>query len=242
MKLAAATRAVLAHPDWLDQELAERSLHEFVRQMWRWADPSPFVDSGHIGAICERLEAVSRGEVRRLLINIPPSRHCNSSLVSVFWPAWMWIRSPETSFMAASYAPTLSTRDSVKCRRVIESPVYRKRWGESFGLPLRRSGGSDPRNSLGPSGLAETRNSPARQPASQQESGRLADLRRPGAPPSERRISVTRNTGRTLLGFSAGTAGGSRKAAIGMPRTRPGSGPGSLISVSMTCAGPRPAT
>ncbi len=85
MKPAAATlspaaRAVLAHPDWLDQELAERSLHEFVRQMWRWADPSPFVDSWHIGAICERLEAVSRGEVRRLLINIPP-RHCNSSLV-----------------------------------------------------------------------------------------------------------------------------------------------------------------
>ena len=124
---------LLAHPDWLDQELAERSLREFTHQLWPWVDPSPFRDNWHIGAICEHLEAVSRGEIRRLLINIPP-RHSKSSIVSVMWPAWTWIRHPETRFMAASYAQTLSIRDSVKCRRVIESPVYQRRWGDKFRL------------------------------------------------------------------------------------------------------------
>ncbi len=124
---------LLAHPDWLDQELAERSLREFTRQLWPWVDPSPFRDNWHIGAICEHLEAVSRGEIRRLLVNIPP-RHSKSSIVSVMWPAWTWIRHPETRFMAASYAQTLSIRDSVKCRRVIESPVYQRRWGDRFRL------------------------------------------------------------------------------------------------------------
>ncbi len=131
--LSPAATALLSHPDWLDQELAERSLWEFTRQMWRWADPAPFQDNWHIGAICEHLQAVSTGEIRRLLINIPP-HHCKSSLVSVMWPAWVWIRSPGTSFMAASYAQTLSTRDSVKCRRVIESPIYQRRWGAGFRL------------------------------------------------------------------------------------------------------------
>ncbi len=115
------------------QQLAERSLHEFTRQLWRHVDPSSFCDNWHLGAICEYLEAVSRRQIQRLLINVPP-RHSKSSLVSVMWPAWTWIHHPETRFMAASYAHTLSIRDSVKCRRVIESPVYRRRWGDRFRL------------------------------------------------------------------------------------------------------------
>ena len=131
--LSPAAATLLSNPDWIDQELAERSLHEFTRQLWPWVDPSPFRDNWHIGVISERLEAVSTGEIRRLLINIPP-RHSKSTLVSVMWPAWTWIRCPETSFLMASYAQGLSTRDSVKCRRVIESPVYQRRWEEQYRL------------------------------------------------------------------------------------------------------------
>ncbi len=101
--------------------------------MWPWIDPAPFKDNWHIGCIAEHLEAVSAGQIRRLLINVPP-RHMKSIGVSVAWPAWTWIAAPERRFLFTSYAQGLSTRDSVKCRRVIESPIYQRRWGDGFHL------------------------------------------------------------------------------------------------------------
>ena len=81
--------------DEIDAELAGRSLREFVRQAWPIVEPStPFVPGWHIDAIIEHLEAVTAGQIRNLLINVPP-RHMKSLLVSVFWPAWEWIRFPE---------------------------------------------------------------------------------------------------------------------------------------------------
>ncbi|MGA2716579.1 MAG: phage terminase large subunit [Bryobacteraceae bacterium] len=118
----------------IDQERASRSLREFVRQAWLIIEPStPFVPGWHIDAIIEHLEAISLGYIRNLLINVPP-RHMKSLLVSVLWPAWEWIRSPERRFLYSSYAAQLSIRDSVKCRRLIESPWYQDRWGDRFAL------------------------------------------------------------------------------------------------------------
>jgi hypothetical protein len=68
--------------DEIDAEMAARSLREFVRQAWPIVEPStPFVPGWHIDAIIEHLEAVSRGQIRNLLINVPP-RHMKSLLVS----------------------------------------------------------------------------------------------------------------------------------------------------------------
>src|SRR5215468_10205447 len=120
--------------DELDAEMASRSLREFVRQAWPVVEPStPFVPGWHIDAIIEHLEAVTFGQIRNLLINVPP-RHMKSLLVSVFWPAWEWIRYPERRWLYSSYASQLSIRDSVKCRRLIESRWYRQRWGYRFAL------------------------------------------------------------------------------------------------------------
>jgi predicted phage terminase large subunit-like protein len=118
----------------VERELAERSLLEFVRQAWHVLEPETiFVEGWHINAICQHLEAISRGEIRNLIINVPP-RHMKSLLVSVFWPAWEWIRNPHLRYLYSSYAHSLSQRDSVKCRRLIESPWYQLRWGNRFKL------------------------------------------------------------------------------------------------------------
>ncbi len=69
--------------------LAERSLSEFIRLHWLQIDPSDYVHGWHIDLICEHLEAANRGEIRKLLINIPP-RHMKSISVAVAWPAWTW--------------------------------------------------------------------------------------------------------------------------------------------------------
>jgi len=120
--------------DEIDRELASRHLRDFVLQSWAVVEPStPFVPGWHIDAIIEHLEAVTLGQIRNLLINVPP-RHMKSLLVSVLWPAWEWIRSPERRWLYSSYGAQLSIRDSIKCRRLIESPWYQVRWGDRFAL------------------------------------------------------------------------------------------------------------
>lgn len=102
------------------------SLHAFIRLHWSIVEPrEPFVDGWHIQAICEHLEAVSKGQIRNLIISVPP-RHMKSTAVNVMWPAWSWLRKPASRWIFGSYAQNLSIRDSIKCRRVIESHLYRQ--------------------------------------------------------------------------------------------------------------------
>jgi predicted phage terminase large subunit-like protein len=126
----------------LDRADCEESLYEFLRNSWRYIDSAAFTDGWPIEAVAEHLEAVAYGQIRRLIINIPP-RCAKSSLTSVAFPAWVWAQPPKlwtptagpgVQFLHASYAQQLSLRDSVKCRRLIESPWYRELWGERFKL------------------------------------------------------------------------------------------------------------
>jgi predicted phage terminase large subunit-like protein len=113
---------------------AESNLYEFVKQSWHVVEPSiPFIGSWHIEAICEHLEAITSGDIKRLLINIPP-RHSKSTIVSVMWPAWEWIVNPQQKFLCASYSGNLSTRDNLKTRRLLQSTWYQDRWKHMFEL------------------------------------------------------------------------------------------------------------
>lgn len=116
----------------IETELARRSLSDFVEQAWHIIEPGKvFLDNWHIHAICEHLEAVTRGDIHRLLINVP-FRFMKSTLVSVMWPAWVWIDDPSNQWLCGSYAMKLAIRDSLKMRRLVESPWYRAQWGDRF--------------------------------------------------------------------------------------------------------------
>lgn len=130
--------------DWNLRELerieCEEDLYTFLQHAWRYIDPAPFADGWVIEAVSEHLTAVVDGEIRKLLINIPP-RCSKSSMISVALPAWCWAQEQNTPtsgakvpFLHASYGYALSLRDSVKCRRLIESPWYRRLWGHRFEL------------------------------------------------------------------------------------------------------------
>lgn len=143
--LEALTEAVLAQPPevglgWLDKVDAEHSLLDFIVGGWRYIDPAPLKVGWALEAVAEHLEAVTRGQIRRLLINIPP-RMTKSLLTSVAWPAWTWaqrhrgyLSGPQVQFLTTSYAHQLSLRDSVRCRRLIQSPWYQEQWGDRFQL------------------------------------------------------------------------------------------------------------
>jgi predicted phage terminase large subunit-like protein len=113
---------------------AEFSLHEFIKQAWPIIEGDvAFVDGWHIQAICEHLEATVNRQIKNLIINMPP-RCCKSSLVSIAFPAWVWIHNPGTRFMYTSYAKSLSLKHSLDCRRLISSSWYHERWGNKFKL------------------------------------------------------------------------------------------------------------
>ena len=113
---------------------AAKNLRSFITLAWPVVEPAtPFIGGWHLDAICEHLMAVTRGDIRNLLINIPP-RHMKSLAVGVFWPAWEWTTAPHRRWLFASYALSLSERDSLRCRRLIESPWYQKHWGDRFSL------------------------------------------------------------------------------------------------------------
>jgi len=125
-----------------DRTQAEAHLIDFVRLTWRAIEPARrFVEGWVLGAMCEHLEAVTSGEITRLLINVPPG-FMKSLLVNVFWPAWEWGPKgrPATRYLAFSYSEELTRRDNGRFRNLILSEQYRTHWGQAFapGTPFGR--------------------------------------------------------------------------------------------------------
>src|SRR5690625_3314718 len=114
----------------IEREACRRSLARFVRRAWHVLEPSQhYIHGWHIDTICEHLEAITNGDITRLLINIPPGT-MKSTLVSVFWPAWEWGPRglPHIRFIGASHEQGLAIRDTLKMRRLIESEWYQNLW------------------------------------------------------------------------------------------------------------------
>jgi predicted phage terminase large subunit-like protein len=118
----------------IEAEECRRSLKLFTREVWPIVEPGTrFIDGWCLDAIIEHLEAISYGQLRFLLINIPP-RHTKSTIGSVIWPVWDWIRQPAGRFLCASYSMDLSTRDNRRKRNLIEHPWFQERFGNVFQL------------------------------------------------------------------------------------------------------------
>lgn len=64
-------------------------------------------DAPHHRLIARKLEAVERGEIKRLMITMPP-RHGKSMLTSEFFPAWYLGRNPDHYVAMATYAQELA--------------------------------------------------------------------------------------------------------------------------------------
>ena len=109
-----------------DRASIKTDFRKFAKGAWSIIEPGrEFVDGWHIHAIIEHLQALVRHQLKtnNLLINMPP-RHMKSVLISVLWPAFLWLELPRLRLIYASYAQSLSTRDAVICRRLIESQWY----------------------------------------------------------------------------------------------------------------------
>src|ERR1700720_3628330 len=76
----------------------------------------------HIRLLIEKLEAVERGEIKRLVIMMPPG-HGKSTMGSIYFPSWYIGRHPERQVICASHTQELSERFGRRVRAVIASPL-----------------------------------------------------------------------------------------------------------------------
>lgn len=133
INLALAVKALQIKEERERQSCSGGLIH-FVRYFWRVIEPGRvLVEGWPLEALCIHLEAVAHGEIRRLLINVPPG-FMKSLLCNVFLPAYIWgpLNKPDMRFITASYSQSLTLRDNVRFRNIITSPEYIEMYGDRF--------------------------------------------------------------------------------------------------------------
>lgn len=73
--------------------------------------------------IAEKLEAVERGEIKRLIIEVPP-RHGKTQLATINFPAWYLGRHPDKEIIVSAYSEGLAQDFGAKTRDIVSSPEY----------------------------------------------------------------------------------------------------------------------
>jgi predicted phage terminase large subunit-like protein len=84
---------------------------------------SGYTPAPHHRRIADKLEAVERGEIDRLMIFMPP-RHGKSELASRRFPAWYLGRNPNRQIIAASYNSDLANDFGREVRNIVDGPEY----------------------------------------------------------------------------------------------------------------------
>lgn len=106
--------------------ILRRDFQSFLRRSLMTLNPAaPFLPNWHINAIANQLERVRRGEITRLIINMPP-RNLKSLTVSVAWPAYLLGHDPGKRIISISYGNELSTKHASDFRLIVESIWYKR--------------------------------------------------------------------------------------------------------------------
>ena len=90
----------------------------FVKHMW-----PDFIEGRHHQIFAEKLEQVARGEVKRLIVNMPP-RHTKSEFASTYFPSWILGRNPKLKVMQITHTAELAFRFGRRVRDLIDSEDY----------------------------------------------------------------------------------------------------------------------
>lgn len=79
----------------------------------------------HHAKLCEKLDKFARGEIKRLIVSMPP-RHGKSELVSRRLPAFIFGVNPNAQIIATSYGSELATRMNRDVQRIMTMPHYQR--------------------------------------------------------------------------------------------------------------------
>jgi hypothetical protein len=114
----------------LQKDIYSNSLNYFIQRIFYIINYGvKYQHNWHIDAISEALSEVYRGNIKRLIINIPP-RYLKSICVSVAFTAWVLGKNPEKRIIVASYSEKLSLKHSIDTRLIMESQFFKSIFGK----------------------------------------------------------------------------------------------------------------
>lgn len=116
--------SLLTELETLTRELEARQSRESLLKFAQHTNPR-YEIAAHHKLIADKLEAVERGDIDRLMIFMPP-RHGKSELVSVRFPAWYLGRNPEAQIITASYAHKLAAKFGRQVRNLINDKRFQQ--------------------------------------------------------------------------------------------------------------------
>ena len=102
------------------QRKGQESFITYIKHMW-----PDFIEGEHHKIFAEKLERVARGELKRLIINMPP-RHTKSEFASTFFPSWVLGRNPKLKIMQITHTAELAFRFGRRVRDLIDSEEYKR--------------------------------------------------------------------------------------------------------------------
>lgn len=110
----------------LSTALIRNDFYSFVQRVfYEVTGGQILVPNWHLEVLCDALERARRGEIKRLIINVPP-RSLKSIVVNVAFPAWILAHDPREKIISASYSNELSETFAHDCKRVLMSSWFRE--------------------------------------------------------------------------------------------------------------------
>ena len=113
-------RYQVMHAEKKIQNKAKNDFLSFVKCVW-----PDFIEGAHHRHVAEKFNKISTGEIKRLIINMPP-RHTKSEFASYLLPSWMVGRNPKLKIIQATHTGELAIRFGRKAKHLIDSEEYKK--------------------------------------------------------------------------------------------------------------------
>lgn len=133
--VSAAERAKIQKLLEMDKvEKCRESFIFFVSQMW-----DGFISGKHHQIMADAFERVARGELKRLIINMPP-RHTKSEFASYLLPAWFLGLYPEKKIIQTAHTAELAVGFGRKVRNLVQSPQYAKTFDTKLSSDSKAAG------------------------------------------------------------------------------------------------------
>ena len=101
-----------------EREISQERFIKFVEKVW-----PTFISGRHHKIMANAFERVARGELKRLIINMPP-RHTKSEFASYLLPAWFLGKFPSKKVIQTSHTAELAVGFGRKVRNLVDSEIY----------------------------------------------------------------------------------------------------------------------
>jgi len=117
--------------EYLIKQACERHHIAFMRYMFKNRENAKFIVNKHHEVICHTLDRVYKGEIKRLIINIPPGYTKTEAAVIGFIARGLAIN-PKSKYIHVSYAAKLASENSRVIQDVVQMDAFQKFWPMRF--------------------------------------------------------------------------------------------------------------